>query len=1002
MTLGRYRIVDKLGGGGMGEVYRAEDLSLHRHIAIKVLPPRLASRPDALDRFEREAAAVGALNHPNIVTIHSIEEVDGRRLITMELIQGRTLHNLVPDEGLTTEQCLDLAIPLTNAVAAAHQRGVTHRDLKPANIMVTEDNLVKVVDFGLAKLRQSFDDEAAQIPDATLTREGQVLGTVPYMAPEQFQALPADHRSDVFALGVVLYEMMTGRHPFPGDTQPLVISSILRDPPEPIENLRRDLPPALRTIVARCLEKAPNDRYQDAGELARDLIALKKQHDSDAILRLAGRGGRSGWRALVVGVALVVATLGGIWLLSRAGPGEPAVGRDTVTDGAAPTARVAPENSLPAIAVIHFFNTAGNDDLNWLRDGLADMFITDLSQSRALQVVAADRIYTVLGDLGALDGARRHDAELARAVATATGATVVVTGRFARLGDTIRIDVQLRDADSGEVLEAAAKEGQGEGSVFGLVDDLSQIVRVRVEGGAAAARPATDRSVETVTTASVKAYRLYLEGVNLHRSIKLDEAISLYEEAVELDPGYAMAYARLVAAHVARANFGAAKDYASLAFEHSERLPDRERGYIEGEYYSAQRATYPRAIAAFEETIRRFPDHYAARRSLGHLYGYVERLEDALAQYLPIFEQDEPLPGIANAIAHMEGLLDRFAAGYEVLQTEQARHPNDWVNYLTLGVHMTHWQRQDEALAYFSQAEAIRPGEPMIDYSRWRSLVLRDDLDGAERSAAKLMESELPTWRYHGSIQTGIVALYRGERATAWRQLETAASSPDADALLRASALNRHSEALVLLGQADKAIPLLELSQQEAPDDWPGWEAIFLEALARQAVGDEAGADEAAARFATKIPEADELSIVERRYHSHLEGRLAVARGDLATGRAKIDKAIALLPPRGIHWDWVRYPDQISVLMSAAEAAELDNDLAAALERYRRIADSGIDHHEDPIRWIRSLYHTGRLLALQGDPVRARRYLARFLSFWETGGIDRDRVEDARRILGSG
>lgn len=1001
MTLGRYRIVDKLGGGGMGEVYRAEDLSLHRHIAIKVLPPRLATRPDALERFEREAAAVGALNHPNIVTIHSIEEVDGRRLITMELIQGRTLHNLVPEDGLTADQCLDLAIPLTNAVAAAHQRGVTHRDLKPANIMVTDDNLVKVVDFGLAKLRQSFDDEAAQIPDATLTREGQVLGTVPYMAPEQFQALPADHRSDVFALGVVLYEMMTGRHPFPGDTQPLVISSILRDPPEPIENLRRDLPPTLRTIVARCLEKAPDDRYQDATALAQDLIALKKQHDSDVILRSAGRGGRSGWRALVVGIALVVATLGGIWLLSRTGPNDPAAGVGGGMKSVVSPEVPGMEAALPAIAVIHFFNTAGNDGLNWLRDGLADMFITDLSQSRALQVVAADRIYTVLGELGALEGARRHDAELARSVASATGATVVVTGRFARLGDTIRIDVQLRDADSGEVLEAAAKEGQGEGSVFGLVDDLSQIVRIRVEGGAAAAQSTTDRSVETVTTASVKAYRLYLEGVNLHRQIKLDEAITLYEDAVELDPGYAMAYARLVAAHVARANFEEAKRFASLAFEHSERLPDRERSYIEGEYYSAQRATYPRAIAAFEETIRRFPDHYSARRSLGHLYGYVERLEDALAQYLPIFEQDEPLPGIANAIAHMEGVLDRFAAGYEVLQTEQARHPNDWVNYLTLGVHMTHWQRQDEALAYFAQAEAIRPGEPMIDYSRWRSLVLRDDLDAAERSAAKLLESELPTWRFHGQVQSAIVALYRGAEASAWRLLD-AAASPDADALLRAGALNRHGEALTMLGRASESIPLLEQSQREAPDDWPGWEAIFLEALARQAIGDERGADAAVARFVTKIPEADELSIVERRYHSHLEGRLLVARGEIAAGRAKLDKAITLLPPRGIHWDWVRYPDQIAVLMSAAEAAELDNDLAAALQRYRRIADSGIDHHEDPIRWIRSLYHTGRLLALQGDPVRARRYLARFLSFWEAGRIDRDRVEDARRILGSG
>jgi serine/threonine protein kinase/Flp pilus assembly protein TadD len=289
-TLSHYRILEQLGEGGMGAVYAAEDTNLNRRVALKVLTGDLASSPDRIGRFRREAQAVAALNHPNIVTIYSIETAPEGPFITMELVQGRTLDHLIAGDGLSTERILEIVQPLVRALVAAHGRGIVHRDLKPANLMVTDDGTVKVLDFGLAKLHASSDSgEHADAVTQTVTRVGTVVGTVPYMSPEQLQGKPVDHRTDIFSLGVILYEMATGRRPFAGETPADVTSAILRDPPAPVGDTRTDVPDELVRIVSRCLEKEPDLRYQSAADIQ---VALSKIGE-----RVQGR--RTGGRASV-------------------------------------------------------------------------------------------------------------------------------------------------------------------------------------------------------------------------------------------------------------------------------------------------------------------------------------------------------------------------------------------------------------------------------------------------------------------------------------------------------------------------------------------------------------------------------------------------------------------------------------------------------------------------------------------------------------------------------
>ncbi len=273
-SFSHFKITAKLGEGGMGEVYRAEDTKLGREVAIKVLPAEMADDPERLERFTREAQAIAALNHPNIITIHSVEEAEGLQLLTMELVEGQSLDQVLPATGFGVERLFRLAIQIADALAGAHEKGITHRDLKPANVMVTAQDRVKVLDFGLAKLAETEGDEA---DTQLLTQAGVILGTVPYMSPEQVQGQPVDPRSDIFSFGILLYEMATGERPFRGENPASVISSVLKDQPPPVTELKGGLPNHLGRIVRRCLEKSPQRRFQSAREVQLELEGLEKE-----------------------------------------------------------------------------------------------------------------------------------------------------------------------------------------------------------------------------------------------------------------------------------------------------------------------------------------------------------------------------------------------------------------------------------------------------------------------------------------------------------------------------------------------------------------------------------------------------------------------------------------------------------------------------------------------------------------------------------------------------
>ncbi len=377
--MGPYEILGAIGTGGMGEVYRARDTKLGRDVALKILPQEVAADPDRLARFRPEARTLAALNHPHIVTVFSIEEHDDVPFMTMELIEGCTLDQGIPEGGLSLARFFDIAIALADALSAAHRKHIIHRDLKPANVMLTDDGNVKVLDFGLA---QAVDADVVRPgEDVTylgLTQAGTIVGTMPYMSPEQIEAKPLDHRTDIFSLGIMLYELATGARPFRGDSSPGLMSSILKDRPEPVGERRPDIPGDVCRLIDRCLEKHPRDRIQTANDILVELKAQRRAWESGA-----------GWAAR-------------------------------------PTERVA------SIAVLAFTDMSAAKDQDWFCDGIAEEILNALTPLKGLRVAARTSAFSFKGKSDDL-----------RTIGEKLNVTTVLEGSVRRAGDRVRITAQL-------------------------------------------------------------------------------------------------------------------------------------------------------------------------------------------------------------------------------------------------------------------------------------------------------------------------------------------------------------------------------------------------------------------------------------------------------------------------------------------------------------------------------------------------------------------------------
>lgn len=598
-TLGRYRIVELIGSGGMGEVYLAEDTELQRRVAVKLFTRDLPAG-GARDHLLHEARAASALSHPNVCTVFEVGESDGRPYIVMEFVEGRTLDTLIARRDLPTERVVRYGAQIADAVAHAHQHGVVHRDLKSANIVITNDGRAKVLDFGLASTMAGASEDASR--DVTSAEVGRISGTLSHMAPEVLRGQEADARSDIWALGVILYEATTGHLPFVGDTAFEVSTAIMKDSAEvPMETS-----PGLKAVIQRCLQKAPGERYQSTAEVRAALEMLQSggATSNDAVSAEVAAAARSAagpsWTAIaatfsVIGVVALAAWVGFGQLSTKLGTGEPA------GDATAITGPAIGASGRPTIAVLPFRDHTGSDELAWLAEGVPSMLLTSLAQTEGLDVVSNTRVQEIVSQLGA-PSLQDLDAAALAEFAARSGAGAVVVGDLYYTGTEYRFDVQVEDVDEGRVLNAYSATGP---FVFALVDDLAGQIRAGLELDTT---PPT-ASIAAVTTDSLEAWRAYDQGMAFLANVRLAEAVGAFEEAVRLDPDFAMAHFYLGRLPLLLADISMAAEHDAFVLANMDRIPERDRLFVGGEFARSHDNDPERAADLFEELVGRYPDY---------------------------------------------------------------------------------------------------------------------------------------------------------------------------------------------------------------------------------------------------------------------------------------------------------------------------------------------------------------------------------------------------------
>ena len=958
----RYEIIEELGRGGMGRVYRVLDKKINEEVALKLIKPEIADRK-TIERFGNELKMARKISHKNVCRMYHLSEESGTHYITMEYVPGETLKSMIRmTKQLSVGTAVSIAKQICEGLNEAHRLGVVHRDLKPQNIMIDKQGNARIMDFGIARSLESKGT----------TRPGVMIGTPEYMSPEQTEFREVDQRSDIYSLGITLFEMLTGRIPFEGET-PISVAMKHKSekPPDPAK-LNPQIPEDLSQVILTCLEKDREKRYQSIDKLLAALKAMeedlptteriipKRTPITEKEITVSFKPKKVLIPLLAVLALSVIAVV--VWQLLPQ--------REVML----------PPSDKPSLVVMYFKNNTGEENLDHWRTALADLLITDLSQSKLIRVVSGEVLYNILDRLNQLE-ATTYSSEVLREVSSRGRADRILVGNFTKAGDTFRINTTLQDGRSGELFGSESVEGIGERSFYTMVDELTRRIKAHFELTKEEITADTDSMIETITTSSPEAYKLYSEARIYHLQTDYWRSIGTIQKALEIDPEFGMAWRSVAMSFNNLGRRPAKLEAITKAFELRDKVSERERYTIEADYYKSWEKSYDKAMEAYKKLLDLYPDDTIGNTNLGILYFDLEEFGKAISYYETKIKNDpDDRLGTWNLIETYEamGLYDK---AIQVIERYLDRNPDNIAFMLKQYNVFLYLGNFDQAQANLEKCLSLDTNIQLTyDILTGHISLLKGELEHAQSQYQKMPEGSTER-----RLDMTNLYMLQGKFKEAEKKL------------LKKPVLHEPLAILYLrTGQSQLALEefnVVEEGAQKAENISGQIMALYAKGIAYAQMKSYDEASRVAEEINKSIPTWMHKKLI--RYHEHLLGMIAFERGNFSESSQKLSQAVQSLYAPEDNFPRI----QTYFIFALAQAYYKAGNLFSAQGEFEKIPSLHLGRIGDGEIYAKSLYTLGKIFEQQGQKEKAIEHFQRFLDLWKNADPGIPEIDDAKACL---